>query len=60
MGLIPHLLVIWLWKRGKLGPQFIGPFRINARVAKDAYRLDLPYELSQIHNLSMYLNGGSM
>jgi len=37
-------------KRGKLSPRFIGPFKIVARVGKVAYRLELPEELSRIHN----------
>ncbi|CAH1418427.1 unnamed protein product [Lactuca virosa] len=36
-------------KRGKLGPRYIGPFRIVARVGKVAYMLELPEELSRIH-----------
>ncbi|KAJ9566564.1 hypothetical protein OSB04_002530 [Centaurea solstitialis] len=39
-----------LSKASKLGPRFIGPFEIVARVGKVAYRLELPPELSQIHN----------
>ena len=42
--------VIRFRKRGKLGPKYIGPFRVIAQVGKVAYRLDLPAELSQIHN----------
>lgn len=37
-------------KRGKLGPRFIGLFRISTRVGKGAYWLDFPDELNQIHN----------
>ncbi|KAD4586487.1 hypothetical protein E3N88_24088 [Mikania micrantha] len=37
-------------KRGKLSPGFIGPFKIIARICEVAYRLELPEELSEIHN----------
>ena len=46
----PYKGVICFRKRGKLGPRFFGPFRIVARVGKVAYRLELPEELSRIHN----------
>ena len=42
--------IIRFRKRGKLGPRYIGPYRIEARVGKVAYRLELPEELSAIHN----------
>ncbi|KAJ9538155.1 hypothetical protein OSB04_030888, partial [Centaurea solstitialis] len=42
--------VIRFRKRGKLGPRFIGPYKIIARVGKVAYRLELPDELKLIHN----------
>ena len=38
--------VIRFRKRGKLGPQYIRPFRIIARAGKVAYRMDLPDELT--------------
>nr|GEV43122.1 putative ribonuclease H-like domain, chromo domain-like protein [Tanacetum cinerariifolium] len=35
---------------GKLGPPYIGPFRITDRVGEVAYRLELPEEMTSIHN----------
>ncbi|XP_071709157.1 uncharacterized protein [Rutidosis leptorrhynchoides] len=37
-------------KRGKLGPRYMGPFKIISRVGKIAYRLALPEESSAIHD----------
>ena len=36
---------------GKLRPRYIGPYEIIARVGPLAYRLDLPPELSKVHNV---------
>ena len=43
--------VLCFGKRGKLNPRFVGPFRIIERICKPAYRLELPEELSGIHNV---------
>ena len=37
--------------RGKLAPSYIGPFKILKKVGAVAYRLELPEEMSDIHNI---------
>jgi hypothetical protein len=37
--------------KGKLSPRFIGPFRVFRRVGEMAYQLELPDNLSDVHNV---------
>nr|GFA39709.1 putative reverse transcriptase domain-containing protein [Tanacetum cinerariifolium] len=42
--------VVRFGKRGKLNPRYVGPFIVLERVGDVAYKLDLPEELSRVHN----------
>ncbi|GJV78840.1 hypothetical protein Tco_1514710 [Tanacetum coccineum] len=42
--------VIRFGKRGKLNPRYIGPFKVLEKVGDIAYKLELPQELSRVHN----------
>ncbi|GJT24214.1 hypothetical protein Tco_0894151 [Tanacetum coccineum] len=37
-------------KRGKLNPKYVGPFKVLEKVGSVAYKLELPQELSRVHN----------
>ncbi|GJS66681.1 hypothetical protein Tco_0681245 [Tanacetum coccineum] len=43
-------LVVRFGKRGKLNPRYVGPFKVIERVGEVAYKLELPEELSRVHN----------
>nr|GFC70509.1 putative reverse transcriptase domain-containing protein [Tanacetum cinerariifolium] len=42
--------VVCFGKRGKLNPRYVGPFKVLERIGDVSYKLDLPKELSRVHN----------
>nr|GEZ39194.1 putative reverse transcriptase domain-containing protein [Tanacetum cinerariifolium] len=43
--------VVRFGKRGKLNPRYVGPFKVLDKVGTIAYKLELPQELSRVHNM---------
>ncbi|GKB00733.1 putative reverse transcriptase domain-containing protein [Tanacetum coccineum] len=42
--------VVRFGKRGKFNPRYVGPFKVLEKVESVAYKLELPQELSRVHN----------
>ncbi|GJS40545.1 hypothetical protein Tco_0565588 [Tanacetum coccineum] len=42
--------VVCFGKRGKLNPRYVGPFKVLEKFGSVAYKLELPQELSRVHN----------
>ncbi|KAM2048412.1 hypothetical protein ACFX1T_006948 [Malus domestica] len=51
LKLSPWRGVVQFGKKGKLSPRYIGPYQITERVDEVAYRLELPPELSKVHDV---------
>ncbi|GKF41478.1 hypothetical protein Tco_0124820, partial [Tanacetum coccineum] len=43
--------VVRFGKRGKLNPSYVGPFKVLEKVGEVTYKLELPEELSRVHNM---------
>nr|GEV49745.1 putative reverse transcriptase domain-containing protein [Tanacetum cinerariifolium] len=52
----PRKGIIRFGKRGKLNPWYIGPFKIIKRIGPVAYKLEIPEELSNVHNTFHFSN----
>ncbi|GJW64344.1 reverse transcriptase domain-containing protein [Tanacetum coccineum] len=50
LNVSPWKGVVRFGKRGKLNPIYVRPFKVLAKVRAVAYKLDLPQELSRVHN----------
>ncbi|GJX79829.1 putative reverse transcriptase domain-containing protein [Tanacetum coccineum] len=42
--------VVCFGKRRKLNPRYVGPFKLLEKIGTVAYKLELPQELSRVHN----------
>ncbi|GJX45041.1 putative reverse transcriptase domain-containing protein [Tanacetum coccineum] len=51
LKVLPWKGVVHFGKRGKLNPRYVGPFKVLEQVGAVAYKLELPEELSRVHNM---------
>ncbi|GKC46535.1 putative reverse transcriptase domain-containing protein [Tanacetum coccineum] len=47
----PWKVVVRFGKRGKLNPRYVGSFKVTERVRTVSYKLELPQQLSRVHNM---------
>nr|GFB86915.1 putative reverse transcriptase domain-containing protein [Tanacetum cinerariifolium] len=50
LKVLPWKGVVRFGKRGKLNPRYVGPFKVLEKVGDVDYKVDLPEELSRVHN----------
>ncbi|GJV46250.1 putative reverse transcriptase domain-containing protein [Tanacetum coccineum] len=50
LKVLPWKEVVRFVKRGKLNPRYVRPFKVLEKVGAVAYKLELPQELSRVHN----------
>ncbi|GJT29171.1 putative reverse transcriptase domain-containing protein [Tanacetum coccineum] len=49
-GIPVSIILVRFGKRGKLNPRYVGPFKVLEKGGAVAYKLELPQELSRVHN----------
>ncbi|GJS96360.1 putative reverse transcriptase domain-containing protein [Tanacetum coccineum] len=50
LKVLPWKGVVRFGKRGKINPKYVGPFKVLEKVGAITYKLELPQELSRVHN----------